>query len=246
MIILPASLATAGTWMGIAALNIYLLAGFLSMFLITFAERVQWAGVALVYIPALWCLYLLTFEGNPAPFISLAAGYIIAMPAIIIIATLTARSIWGMITSYIMGYAISLMLYTAVLNEFNTPEKIFLFLVSGFRRFFSEGEKINLLAGGDLQPPDTTLLTPLTALATLGIILNLMTSGEKRTTKDEITPTITGIAALAITLILTTTASWISGLTPERATLILSGLSATLLTALAITTRKGDSHHAVQ
>ncbi|MDJ0270517.1 MAG: hypothetical protein NXY59_08230 [Aigarchaeota archaeon] len=231
--------------MGIAVLNIYLLAGFLSMFLITFAEKVQWAGVALVYIPALWCLYLLIFEGDPVPFISLAAGYIIAMPAIIIIATLTARSIWGMITSYIIGYAISLMLYTAVLNDFNTPEKIFLYLVSGFRNLFSEGERINLLAGGDFQQPDTTLLTPLTALATLGIILNLMTNSEKRTVKDEIIPRITGIAVLAITLILTTASSWISSIMPDRATLILGGLSAALLISLAIITRKGDSHHAV-
>lgn len=210
--------------------NIYLIAGFISLFLILFSERVQWIGVFMVYIPALWCLYLLVFLTEPAPFISLAAGYIIALPMVILISGLMSY-ITGGIVSYLMAMISAIALYNATLNGYNTPEELFIYLVG----------VITGRAAGQLQTqtqqPYTFALNIVAAISILAFILLMMNSSGSKIYRARVRIHLEDIVILLVSIIVIMLAVQFSALFLASSTISLLLLLACVMVVLTLSSR---------
>jgi len=239
LISLPATIALMGTFANFRLYDFYLLAGIISLFTIVFADRFQWFGTALVYIPAFWCFYLLIFVGNPRPFISLAAGYVIALPIIMLISTLTTRSMWRLIGGYVISYSMALTLYIAALNGFNTPEKLFIYIVRVFSQYVARTEGLNLLPPVGGEDVDPALLATPTALATIGLLLNVMSKDQSSAMKSRIELTGDGVKALLISLALAAVASYASMLSVNLSAYVVLAIGAAVLLVACVSSRLG-------
>jgi len=210
MVSLPVVVATFTAYLNFRVVDPYLVAGFGSLIMIVMADRFQWFGIALVYLPALWCLYLLVFEGNPLPFVSLAAGYILAVPLVVLGSTLAAKTSWGMLGGYVGSYALALLILSATVNGGNTPEKLFVYIVRMY------GGQIASNLGLSLSPPSVEqeinpgLLATPTAFSALGLILNFMSGDNKPPMKSTIRINPLSVRALLISLGLTAIATYLS------------------------------------
>ncbi|GBC68638.1 hypothetical protein HRbin01_00321 [archaeon HR01] len=175
--------------------NPFTLLGALSLLMIVGADRVKWVGLVMVYVPAIYSVYLLIVEASPSPFVSLAAGYIIATPIVFTISMITAKSPSGLVISYCAAYISSLMLYGAVYGGYSTPERLFLFLVRGLLSYISSSESLNLL-----PPiyPETALLATPTALSTISLLLLTSSkNGGPLATGHTLKAAVTAIATVA-------------------------------------------------
>ena len=155
--------------------NPFILLGMLSLFLLYFSERIKWYGLALVYFPAVYSLYLLVFEQNPMPFVSLAAGYVISLPIMIIFSSFLAYSASALISGFLAGYLTSLALYSAAVNGYTEPNDLFIYLVRIITGRIVEGSTLV----GNVNPLEE-LLKVLTAISIVSLfILVSLLDGKK-------------------------------------------------------------------
>ncbi|MCS6769519.1 MAG: hypothetical protein NZ570_03680 [Candidatus Caldarchaeum sp.] len=147
--------------------NYYVVVGMVSLLLISSTERVKWAAVGLVYIPAIYTVGLL-LTGQAAPFLGLAAGYILASPLVLTISTYSSRSASGLLSGYFTAYTTSLLIY-GVEGKSAQPETLFIHLVRNITSFITQ-ERVNFVPP---ETPPTNLIASLTALATLALIITM-------------------------------------------------------------------------
>ncbi|MEM4373879.1 MAG: hypothetical protein QXI97_02640, partial [Nitrososphaerota archaeon] len=172
MILSPFAIVLAQSYTVFHYTSPFVFLGMSSLIMIMMADRVRLVGLVIVYVPALYAVYVLVSGGNPIPFISLAAGYILATPLVLAIGTATSSSPSGLVTSYFSAYVSGLILYGAIHSSYYTPERLFIFLVRGFLSYVASSESLGLIPP---QTPETTLIATPTAASTIGLVIRLMT-----------------------------------------------------------------------
>jgi hypothetical protein len=195
VMILPAALIHGLSLIIFQYTSPFVFLGIFSLIMILLSDRIKWGGILTVYLPAAYSIYILVVGGNPVPFISLASGYILAMPLVLIISMITARTPAALIGSYFTAYTSSLILYGAVYAGYNSPEKLFIYLVRGLAAYIGSAESISLIPP---ENPSTALLATPTAASTIALIIRLMTI----TKPDRQVPEGPWIAALIQALVL--------------------------------------------
>ncbi|MEM2484875.1 MAG: hypothetical protein QXR26_05810 [Candidatus Caldarchaeum sp.] len=148
--------------------NYYVVVGIVSLLLISSTDKFKWMGVGLVYIPAIYTVGLL-LTGVAAPFLGLAAGYILAAPLVLAVAAYSSRTAAGMLSGYFSAYTTSLLIYGVAGTGNATPETVFVNLVRNLVGFFSR-DQLNLIPP---ETPASPLLTSITAMATLALMLGI-------------------------------------------------------------------------
>ncbi len=213
--------------------SLFVLLGMFSLIMILLSDRVKLAGVVSVYLPAVYSLYLLVSGGNPIPFISLASGYILAVPIVLIISMITARTPAGLVSSYFSAYISSLIIYGAVFSGYHIPEKLFIYLVRGIMVYVGSGPSINLVPPE--IPPISLLATP-TAASTIALVIRLMTlaTPTRKFWEGEWLP------ALLLALILGIPVGITTYISPSLASFATLAVSSILLAFLVFYSRRRD------
>lgn len=147
--------------------NPFVAVGMLSLVFIASTDRFKWVSIVLVYIPAIYAVYLL-LTGVISPFLGLAAGYVISTPFVLIISAYRSIGISGLITGFYTSYVFALLLYGIVAGGNVQPERLFLTLIRTLVGMFSQ-EKINITP---VTPEPTMLYNILTAVATISLLLS--------------------------------------------------------------------------
>ncbi len=212
--------------------NYYVAVGMASLLFISSTERPKWASVGLVYIPAIYTIGLL-LTGSALPFMGLAAGYILASPLVLAMASYSSRSVTGIVSGYFSAYITSLLIYGAVAAGNAKPELVPLYLVRNLVGFLSR-DRLNLLPK---ETPPLTLLSSLTAISTLALILIITT--KKSIAKPIITKSfITALVAATAFMALGTLTFYVS-----QTLVALALLAATvgLMVSAALASRDGDA-----
>ncbi|MEM1946554.1 MAG: hypothetical protein QW614_02225 [Candidatus Caldarchaeum sp.] len=173
--------------------NYYVAVGIVSLLLISSTDKVKWMGVGLVYIPAIYTVGLL-LTGVVKPFLGLASGYILAAPLVLAIATYSSGTAAGMVSGYFSSYTTALLIYGVVAAGNVTPETIFVNLVRNIVGFFSR-DQINLVPQ---ETPPYMLLASLTALATLALMLGMLTRKKLVVTPVFLKAVVSSVAAVAL------------------------------------------------
>ncbi|HIQ29789.1 MAG TPA: hypothetical protein EYH45_04410 [Candidatus Caldiarchaeum subterraneum] len=217
--------------------NLFFILGFISLFLILFSEKIQWYGIVVVYLPAVYSLYLLVSEYDSTAFISLAAGYIVAFPIVILLSSIFSNLSGSIIIGFTSSYVAALTLLSAVVNGYATPEKLFIYIVRVFIQRIMGGAAG--LFNNNEAPPVSPYLNILTALGMIAVILILFSLEDnkpivKRSIKIERTP--------AVILLLATTLSLVSAHLVESffnsSGLGIAVIGSLLFLAVALTSRK--------
>lgn len=234
MMVLPLAIILGFSYTAFQYTSPFIFLGISSLIMIMTAERVKWFGIVTVYIPAFYAVYVLIAAGNPTPFIALAAGYIMAVPLVLMISMATSRSPSGLITSYFTGYVASLMLYGAIFSGYATPERLFIFLVRGFFSYLGSSESLGLIPP---QNPDTILLATPTAISTLGLVIRLMASGAPAKGQPGSSPYL-WLKALILSLLAALAASSLSGVDPALSAALSLALASSMLSILAVYSRR--------
>ena len=164
--VLPPLIISLLTWLNTDFSNYYMLLGAVSLILITSTDRLKWAGVGLIYLPAAYTVYLL-FSGNPAPFLGLATGYVLASPIVFALAAYNSKNLSGLFTGYFTAYVFATLLYSVAEGGNTKPETIFTTLVRNLIGVFSR-DVINVIPP---QNPPIFLMSSITAVATIALML---------------------------------------------------------------------------
>ncbi|MEM2871387.1 MAG: hypothetical protein QW777_04870 [Candidatus Caldarchaeum sp.] len=207
--------------------NYYVAVGIVSLLLISSTEKVKWAAVGLVYIPAIYTVGLL-LTGSAAPFLGLAAGYILASPLVISISTYSSRSPSGILSGYFSAYITALLIH-GVEGSPARPENLFIHLVRNISGFFNQ-ERVNVVPP---ETPPSFLLASATSVATLALVLMI----AFRRSPDKLSVKPVFLKSLIITLALMVVITVASFSLPTLASLVLLTTVATLAVMMALTMR---------
>ncbi|MDW8084336.1 MAG: hypothetical protein RMI49_03965 [Candidatus Caldarchaeum sp.] len=211
--------------------NPFVLIGMLSLILISSTDSFKWGGIAFVYVPAIYTVYLL-LTGVISPFLGLAAGYILSTPFVLAISAYRTNSITGLITGYYASYLFSLLLYGVVVGGNVQPERLFLALIRNLLGIASL-ERINLTPA---TPEPSLVYNSIAALATLSLLVYLAFLEKSR--KPKFTPAF--LKSLATVIAVSGFVVVASELFPALSSYVLLGSLAVLLSILALTMRGGS------
>ena len=164
--VLPPLVISLLTYLKTDFSNYYMVLGAVSLILITSTDRLKWAGVGLVYLPAAYTVYLL-FSGNPAPFLGLATGYVLASPIVFALAAYNSRNLSGLLTGYFTAYVFATLLYSVAEGGSTKPEAIFTTLVRNLIGFLGR-DVVNVIPP---QNPPIFLMSSITGAATIALML---------------------------------------------------------------------------
>ncbi|MEM1942535.1 MAG: hypothetical protein QXO30_02145 [Candidatus Caldarchaeum sp.] len=207
--------------------NYYVAVGIVSLLLISMTERVKWMAVSLVYIPAIYTVGLL-LTGSAAPFLGLAAGYILASPLVVSISTYSSRSPSGILSGYFSAYIIALLIY-GVEGSPARPEYLFIHLVRNIAGFINQ-ENVNVIPP---ETPPSFLLASATSVATLALMLMIVF----RRASDKLSLKPVFLKPLVITIAIMVVITAASSSLPTLASIILLTTVASLAVMMALTMR---------
>lgn len=142
--------------------TLFLVLGFLSLVSIYLPEKTHLWIIPLIYVPALFSLYMLVADKQPGPLIELASGYLISIPFLTTVGTLRASTPRSAISSYISALTSATLLWMLAHHSTSGRPEIFVSL-------------INMLVGRESWEPPTLPQTyaVLTAISTLALIVQL-------------------------------------------------------------------------
>jgi len=207
--------------------NYYMVLGAISLVLITSTDRLKWAGVGLVYLPAAYTVYLL-FNGDPAPFLGLATGYVLISPIVFTLAAYNSKNLSGLLTGYFTAYVFATLLYAVVEGGNTKPEAVFTTLVRNLIGVFG-GDVVNIIPQ---QNPPIFLMSTITGAATIALLLSISikSEGPPHITSEWLAAFFTAIALMGLGVFTVTLYPW---LTPA----LLLGVVSLLTLAAAIIVR---------
>ncbi len=205
--VLPPLIISLLTYLSTDFSNYYMLLGAVSLILITSTDRLKWAGVALIYLPAAYTVYLL-FSGNPAPFLGLATGYVLASPIVFALAAYNSKNLSGLFTGYFTAYVFATLLYSVAEGGNTKPETIFTTLVRNLIGVFSR-DVVNVIPP---QTPPIFLMSSITGVATIALMLYTAAKpdGLPHITLEWMGAFLTAIALMGIGLLTVTFYPWLT------------------------------------
>ncbi|MCS7094385.1 MAG: hypothetical protein NZ988_01065 [Thaumarchaeota archaeon] len=137
--------------------------GFVSLSTTLLPPRYQWLTLTVIYVPAMYAVYDLV-TSRDLLLLDLAGGYVISLPMLVLSSALQARTISGLVGSYLSSIVVSMVgLFGMQLAEGN-PRALLYVLVSSLLRGQTGGQ-------GSLDPSIMGPFVPMMAISLTSLLL---------------------------------------------------------------------------
>ncbi len=206
--------------------SLFLLLGLVSLVSIYLPERAHYWVIPLIYVPALFSLYMLVAERQPGPLIELASGYLLSIPFLAVLAMARSTAPRPMITNYVSALAAALMLWLLVHQAAASRTELFLVLIN---MIIGRG-----IGGGENVPQAYAVIA---AVSTLALLLLLYRYQSEGVSQEFARPFIYALSAASLATGLLVTYSLFFADSSALALLVSAFLTISLVVYLGVSER---------